>query len=267
MPPTDNSRPPIPSAMAREIRQRCGFGCVICGMPLYEYEHMAEWAIVKRHSADEITLLCDQHHREKTNGLLPKSAVAEANTNPHNLKAGVSKPYLLHFTGTTAEILIGNNGFSCLDNGSSQEMVALSIDGNSIVSFVMEDGHLLLNVLLFNEFNEVVLCIQDNALVYKPIAWDIKLIGKTLSIRDGIGKIFFDIDFLPPSKVHIKRGKLLCNGVEVDIFHDGVSINGRKISGINFPNCQGGFILGTNPRRMNALIAYPNIHRYKRAVQ
>ncbi len=31
-------RPEIPEAMKREVRQRCGFGCLICGLTLYEYE-------------------------------------------------------------------------------------------------------------------------------------------------------------------------------------------------------------------------------------
>ncbi|WP_198036130.1 hypothetical protein [Salegentibacter sp. T436] len=65
----------IPLPIQREVRQRCGFGCVICGLPLYEYEHMEEWAKVKRHDAEEITLLCDRHHREKTAGLLPKAVI------------------------------------------------------------------------------------------------------------------------------------------------------------------------------------------------
>lgn len=69
----------IPRPIQREVRQRCGFGCVICGTPLYEYEHMEEWAEVKRHVAEEITLLCDKHHKEKTNGWLPKEDVRKAN--------------------------------------------------------------------------------------------------------------------------------------------------------------------------------------------
>jgi trigger factor len=36
---------------------------------------MEEWAKVKRHDAEEITLLCDRHHREKTAGLLPKAVI------------------------------------------------------------------------------------------------------------------------------------------------------------------------------------------------
>lgn len=74
---------------------------------------MAEWAEVKRHVAEEITLLCDQHHREKTGGLLPKEVVAEANANPFNLRAGVSKPYNLHFSGKEACVEIGGNSFTC----------------------------------------------------------------------------------------------------------------------------------------------------------
>jgi hypothetical protein len=81
----------IPLSIQHEVRRRCGYGCVICGIPLYEYEHMLGWANVQRHVAEEITLLCDQHHRESTGGLLPIEAVREANSNPFNLRAGVSK--------------------------------------------------------------------------------------------------------------------------------------------------------------------------------
>jgi hypothetical protein len=80
----------IPLPIQREIRQRCGFGCIICGLPLYEYEHMEGWASVKRHVAEEITLLCDKHHKEKTNGLLPLDMVREAINNPYNLREGIS---------------------------------------------------------------------------------------------------------------------------------------------------------------------------------
>ena len=68
----------IPLPIQRDVRRRCGFGCVLCGLPLYEYDHMLGWAQAQEHAANEITLLCDQHHREKTNGLLPSGAVRAA---------------------------------------------------------------------------------------------------------------------------------------------------------------------------------------------
>jgi hypothetical protein len=72
------ARPPIGAEMEKEVRRRCGFGCVMCGLPLYEYDHILGWSNVQRHVAEEITLLCDMHHREKTNGLLPLDHVVAA---------------------------------------------------------------------------------------------------------------------------------------------------------------------------------------------
>jgi len=40
----------------REVRQRCGFGYVICGFPLYGYDHLKDWANFKEHIANDITL-------------------------------------------------------------------------------------------------------------------------------------------------------------------------------------------------------------------
>ena len=136
----------IPLPIQREVRQRCGFGCVICGVPLYEYEHLEEWAKVKRHVTEEITLLCDQHHREKTAKLLPKEVVREANSNPFNLKKGVSKQYDLHFSGKEAEITIGGNIFTCEDHGYGTAIIPISVDGTPLVGFVLGDRHLLLNL-------------------------------------------------------------------------------------------------------------------------
>lgn len=59
---------------------------MVCGLPLYEYDHLLGWAAVQRHVAEEITLLCDKHHREKTLGLLSNEAVRAANANPLNLQ-------------------------------------------------------------------------------------------------------------------------------------------------------------------------------------
>jgi len=82
----------IPEAIKREVRQRCGFGCVICGAPIYEYDHIIDWSIVKKHEAKNITLLCPQHHTEKTKGLLTREQVANSNMNPFSLQKGKVSP-------------------------------------------------------------------------------------------------------------------------------------------------------------------------------
>src|SRR4051794_8026602 len=104
-----STRPQIPRPDARQIRQRCGFGCVMCGLPLYEYDHLDGWANTYSHDPERVTLLCDKHHREKTGGLLPESLVEQANARPSNLQNTVSKPYSLYYGEGVPQVDMGTN--------------------------------------------------------------------------------------------------------------------------------------------------------------
>lgn len=254
----------IPLPIQREVRQRCGFGCVICGLPLYEYEHMEEWAVVKRHVADEITLLCDQHHREKTGGLLPVEVVKAANKAPFNLKDGNSKPYNLHFAGTEATIEIGNNSFTCKDNGYGTAMVPVSVDGTPLIGLILADGHLLLNLVVFDEYNAPVLHIKNNQLIYSTSPWDIQLVGKKLTIREAHKKILFEIEFFPPNRVVINRGRLLRNGVEILIRPSNILVtnNSTLLSDCHAHNCYGGLIIGYHDKPVGGFMALQSVPRY-----
>lgn len=254
----------IPLPIQREVRQRCGFGCVICGLPLYEYEHMEEWAVVKRHVADEITLLCDQHHREKTGGLLPIEVVRAANKSPYNLREGNSKPYNLHFAGTEATVEIGSNSFTCQDKGYGTAMVPVSVDGTPLIGLILADGHLLLNLVVFDEFNSPVLHIKNNQLIYSISPWDIQLVGKKLTIREAHKKILFEIEFYPPSRVVINRGRLLRNGVEILIRPSNILVtnNSMILSENHSNNCYGGLIIGHHDKPVGGFMALQSVPRY-----
>lgn len=132
----------IPLSVQREVRQRGGLGCVICGLPLYEYDHMLGWANVIRHVADEITLLCRLHHGEKTRGLLPAAVVEAANANPFSLHTGVSTGHPLHFSGDACEVEIGSNRFTRQYNGYGTESVPLIINRVQIVGLILGNEHL-----------------------------------------------------------------------------------------------------------------------------
>lgn len=254
----------IPLPIQREVRQRCGFGCVVCGLPLYEYEHMMEWAKVRRHVAEEITLLCDQHHREKTSGLLPKEQVTAHNKNPYNLRDNIPKPYTLHFSGHTAKVVLGGNSFTCEDKGPGTVMHALIIDNLPIVSFVLLDGHVLLTLLVFNEYNQVVLHIKNNHLFYATLPWDIQLIGTTLIIREEHRKVLMEIEFSPPNLITINRGRFIANGVEVLIRPSNLLITNNRtiLSRSQAINCYAGLMLGRIESGLVGMMAVPNIPRY-----
>jgi len=210
--------------MKREVRQRCGFGCVMCGLPLYTYEHIVGWANVHSHVAEELTLLCDQHQRESTNKLLPREQIIRADKDPYNLREGVSKPYTLHYSGSNCIADIGRNVFSFQDDGSNPEFVAFAIDEESIISFRLDSGHWLLNFSVYDRNDDLILLIVDNELIYSVFAWDIELVGRNLIIREAQRIILVDILFEPPSQIKIQRGHFFHNGIEVEIKPDSLYV-------------------------------------------
>lgn len=233
-------------------------------MPLYEYEHLLGWANVQRHVTSEITLLCDQHHREKTSGLLPLDAVREADAEPHNLREGVSKPYTLHYEGDACEVVIGNSTFTTKDAGYGTVMVPISVDSTPLVAFILADGHLLLNVNLFDEANNCILRIVNNQLAYSSDPWDIQLVGRNLKIRAGHRRVLVDMTFDPPNRIRLNQGHLLRNGVEILVRPRYVLLtnNCTLISGMTAVNCAYGLKVGPHDDPMGAAIALPSIDRY-----
>lgn len=263
-PPLPTSRN-IPLPIQREVRQRCGYGCVICGLPLYEYDHLLGWANVRRHVADEITLLCDQHHREKGAGLLPAEVIVEANKYSYNRKTGISKPYDLHYSGNECEIVMGGNSFRTANGGYGTLLLPVSVDGTPLLAFILGDGHLLLNVNVFDEYNQLVLQINNNQLVQFASPWDIQLVGRNLLIREAERKILIDITFEPPERIVINRGRFLRNGVEILIRRDRVIIvnNGMTFSGCRSTNWPGGILIGPDENSISAIIRMPQVSRYR----
>lgn len=250
--------------MQREIRQRCGFGCVICGLPLYEYEHLLGWANVKRHVAEEITVLCDQHHREKTAGLLPIERVLEADKTPYNLREGVSKPYNLHYSGAECEIVIGSNVFSTQDGGYGTTLVPISVDGTPLLGFILGDGHLLLNLNIFDEYNRLVLQVLNNQLFYAASPWDIQLTGRNLIIREASRHILIDLVFEAPNRIVVKRGRFLRNGVEILVRPNHVVIvnNSALFADIISKNRPAGIVIGPHKTPLRSIIKMEEVPRY-----
>jgi hypothetical protein len=54
----------IPKEIKRRVRERCGFGCVYCGIPIIDYHHIVPWAECQEHDPENIMLLCPTCHRK-----------------------------------------------------------------------------------------------------------------------------------------------------------------------------------------------------------
>lgn len=81
----------IPDDIRRRVRQRDGFGCVICGRGIYKYDHFdPDYSEATAHRASGIILLCSACHDKKTKGLLSRETIAAAVANPRCKQTGFS---------------------------------------------------------------------------------------------------------------------------------------------------------------------------------
>lgn len=220
-------REKIRDPMKRAVRQRCGFGCVVCGTPIFEYHHMTPWSIVQCHEEENLTLLCDLHHKEATGNqpLLTDKQVRRANSQPHNLRAGSSKPHWLHFEGPNCHVSMGTNRITGL---AASDFAAVVIDGYPLLGFRYEDGIYMLNFRYYSPENDLLLSIIDNEISYTAGLWDIHWTANRLVIRAKLRDVVLDIEFQTPDTVTIHKGILHLNGVKVEVAPHYLNVGNRQ---------------------------------------
>jgi hypothetical protein len=202
----------IPAGVKREVRQRTGFGCVMCGNPIIQYDHMTPWATVQEHSAENITTLCPKHHDDKTHKRLPLSRVRIANANPVNLTTKKSQPYSLYYGEVPIAVHLGSVEFSA---GGLALTHLVEVRGVPVMSLRVQDGCCLLSMRIFDEDDNLVLEIEDNELTLAPPRWDLQFISNTLTIHSARRVLQLQITFDAPSRVLVTQG---------NIWHDGTPI-------------------------------------------
>ncbi|MDI1303675.1 MAG: HNH endonuclease signature motif containing protein [bacterium] len=214
----ENESRNIPLPIQRETRKQCGFGCVICGSPLYEYDHIIEWSIVKEHKIENLALLCDKHHKEKTVGLLTRDQVRKYRNTPYNLNVEYSKKYDLHFEGQDFTLQFGDMTFRLENvNSTNDFLIPFLINNKQLIGFEIIDDQLYFNLVLFDKSGKLLLKIERNRLIYKIEQWDIHFVGRNLKIREGLKRIILDIDFLIPNSVKINKAYFFYDKREIII--------------------------------------------------
>jgi hypothetical protein len=219
----------------RAVRKRCGFGCIFCGLPIYEYDHMRGYSYQTADVPEEITLLCPTHHAAKTRKLIALDTVVQANEEPYNIRTCVSSPYGLHYQGGTCEIRIADNQFA----GVGAAVTALLTRDEKVIEFEFsDDGQLFLNANIHNRSGEQVLLIEENEMVYSATQWDIEYAGQVLTVRQAHGDILFELRFQPPSRIDLTRANLAYDEVIVTVDGNGFHVRGpgpreRDINGFS----------------------------------
>lgn len=223
----------IDEATKREVRQRCGFGCVCCGDAIYEYEHLSpEFKDATKHDPAGIVLLCGGCHSKVTRGILSKAVVQEAAKAPRCKEQGYSFGPLAFSPGDIT-VRVGGCTFTGVRN-------LIQLNGETVLSVTPPEvpgSPVRVNALMTDTTGREVLRIVENEWRTRDDNWDVTAIGPRVSIRRGPGEIVLVMRVGGPQELVIERLSMSHLGVllEADernytVITNGVRMNGNQMS-------------------------------------
>jgi hypothetical protein len=216
------ARPSVPPSVKRELRQQAGFGCCICGLPIYQYHHIIPWAADQHFRPDDMMLLCPLHHDMATKGAMSEVKQREAKENPHNIWDGVT---LGELTVDQQFLAIRVGGVILVDDGP-----LILIDGEPLLSTKIDCGRMMLSITLYDRAGNLLVEIVDNEWITgDPLPWDIESGHQRLKLRAKAFDVRLDVD-ARASPVDL-RARLWHHGVSVHLKGSGIHTHGSLRAG------------------------------------
>lgn len=236
----------IPADVKREVRQRCGFGCVRCGLGFFDYEHFdPDFKDATKHDPAGITLLCMQCNQKRARGQLAAETVARANAAPRCRQEGFAReewgfghePVVVAFAGVTftdVKVLLEINGYPMLTMRPPE-------DGSSFYR---------LSGLFSDATGQPTLKIQDNEWFVGADNWDVECVGQRITIRSGPRDISLVLRSEPPRRIVIERLNMafegwLLRGDETLLEYSTNGVVWHRLQGFDVERCEIGISLGS----------------------
>lgn len=205
----------IPSHIAREVRKRCGFGCLFCRCAIVEYDHFdPEYKDAKRHEADGIVALCGTHHTVRGNGQISTQQVRE------RLDRLREQPLFSRYQFEVQkypEVEIGRTRIIGVRR-------ILEVDGEELLSFDPPEtvgAPPLLNARFYNRKGILAAEIVRNEWRAHVNNWDVVVSGDAYTVRSNPRKIVLEL-CLRNGKVTIKQMSLKRNDASIKVDKSGV---------------------------------------------
>ncbi len=202
----------IPDQIKREVRSACGFGCVICGCAIYQYEHLDPiFAQAKEHDPNNIVLLCASCHDKVTRGIWSKEKVSNAQKKPYAKIKGHSEFSLDVSVESGLKIRVGQTEFIGIQD-------IILIDGVSILSIdnpEQPNSPPRINAKFYDRKNTLISQIINNEWRGETSAFDIEIIGKRITVRSDSRKIDLILRLEPPNGVLIDKLHLFYNNKSI----------------------------------------------------
>ena len=222
----------IPAEVARNVRQRCGFGCIFCRCAFVQYDHFApEFKDAEQHDPDGIVALCGTHHTARGNGQISAQQIREKLRELRD-RDDVSR-YQFEVQ-KYPEIGIGRTRIFGVRK-------ILEVDGEEVLSFDPPEAlgsPPLLNAKFYNRKGILAAEIVRNEWRAHVNNWDVVVSGDTYTIRSNPRQIALQLR-LHQGKVTIKRMNLKFNEASIKVVPNGtitVQTRGNDGAKLIIPN-------------------------------
>lgn len=231
----------IPAGIKRAVRQRCGFGCVVCGASIYEYDHFEPNFIAAReHLAESIILLCPSHHAQKTKGLIPVEILRHAKSEPAAIRDERTAQVLPYFSHVPS-LQIGGGLLT------QETEIPIQIRGKPLIQFMPpEDGSDVsrINAKITSEDGESILRIAENEWIVETGVWDYEWVGQRMTIRDAQKRVSLQLTLSPPKLIALDRLRYKEPGLDLTVTETEITVNGSTLRDCMAIGCRVGLGLG-----------------------
>jgi len=223
----------IPSEVKRIIRQHCGFGCVICGSGIIQYEHVEpEFHDATEHNPEKMTLLCPQCHAKVTTKFWSKEKVLKAMESP-----------ICKMQGFSREVFDIGHGYPALQfGGLLLKNCPIPIQVGEVPLFKIEppeeDGApFRLSGFFCDSKGVVSLKIIENEWQANSNNWDVEVSGGAITIREAKRDIHLKLVASPPDKIIVERLNMFLNGLLFEANGDFLRMQNEQGGTMEFTSC------------------------------
>jgi hypothetical protein len=210
----------IPSEVRLAVRQQCGFGCVVCGLAIAQYEHFdPPFEEAREHRAEGICLLCGACHDKKTRGIWSPAKVAAARSSPITFAKGGSKDAF--DLAAPLALWIGDSLFLQVNT------IVRTREGEqwlSIESSELPGGPVRISAKFFDDRGAPSLTIEGNEWMPSSSQWDTEVIGKTIKIRRSVGEVVLQLVAVPPNGLRLSRLRMRRHDLAIEVTTAGLVI-------------------------------------------
>lgn len=210
----------IPPKIKLQVRQRCGFGCVVCGAGIYHYDHvLPEYKDAKIHDPSAIALLCPSCHQKKTSKFWSTEKISAASRNPICLRNGFIKE-VFDFCGDHPSFEFGG-----IDIKNSKAPITINDEPLFIIKEPeFEGAPFRLSGFFHDSVGNRTLEIIDNEWKASIESWDINISAGAITIKDDTTKTVLKLQAKPPHALKVETLCMVIGPITFNIQNDETQI-------------------------------------------